>query len=129
MKILLIDDDAVLLAFLERGLSREGYTVSTCSNGIEALGRIRQEKPDLIILDVLLPGLDGTEIGGYLQEDYATSGIPILYLTGLEEKETNVLDTPFLAENVMAKPVDMKALIEKVKQLTQGKVRRNRESG
>jgi len=60
--ILVVDDDPEIVSLLRRGLVFEGYSVETASNGVEALAKIREKEPDLVILDVMMPGIDGLEV-------------------------------------------------------------------
>lgn len=120
-KILLVDDDPVILKLVERALCEHGFAVICASNGHEAMESAKKETPDLIILDVLLPGLDGTEIAGLLQEDLRTHHIPVLYLTSLEPKEDQVLEENLKPDIIFTKPTNMNQLVEKVKDVTKNR--------
>ncbi|MEW6232873.1 MAG: response regulator, partial [Chloroflexota bacterium] len=78
MRILVVDDDPQILNFLRRGLAYEGYAVDTAEDGESALKRALQVPPDLVILDVMMPGLDGLEVARRLR---AGGDVPIVFLT------------------------------------------------
>jgi DNA-binding response OmpR family regulator len=81
-RILVVDDDRSLVHIVEEVLRYEGYTVLTAFDGLEALRRVRLEPPDLIIMDLVMPKMNGYEVCRVLQASPATAGIPILMLTG-----------------------------------------------
>lgn len=85
-KILLVDDSKFLRLATERALVRIGYAVSTASDGEHALQMAREKRPDLILLDMLLPGMTGPEVLKALKKDPATADIPVVVLTGLSQK-------------------------------------------
>ena len=80
-KILVVDDNKSLVVVMERILQKEGYDVRTALDGSEALQKIQAEKPDLIILDILMPGIDGYEVCRQLQADAKTASIPVVFLS------------------------------------------------
>jgi len=85
-KILLVDDSKFLRMATERALARAGYIVSTAHDGRKALERAKNEKPDVILLDMLLPGMTGPDVLKALKKDAATAGIPVVAFTGLSQK-------------------------------------------
>lgn len=85
-KILLVDDSKFLRMATERALARAGYDVITAADGENALELARREKPDLILLDMLLPKIPGHEVLKALKSDAATAGIAVVVLTGLSQK-------------------------------------------
>lgn len=87
-KILLVDDSKFLRLATERALSRAGYEVSTANDGERALEIARDEKPDVILLDMLLPKMTGPDVLKALKKDPATAGIAVVVLTGLSQKNT-----------------------------------------
>ena len=82
-KLLIVEDEPTLLETLKYNLRRQGYEVVTASDGVEALPLARTENPDLVILDVMLPGLDGFEICRILRQEMS---VPILMLTARDEE-------------------------------------------
>jgi CheY-like chemotaxis protein len=85
-KILLVDDSKFLRLATERALSRAGYEVSTAVDGEDALAMAREKKPDVILLDMLLPKMAGPEVLKALKKDPATAGITVVVLSGLSHK-------------------------------------------
>src|SRR5689334_15588292 len=113
-KILVADDDRKLIFLMREFLESKGYAVISAENGEEALAVARQAKPDLILLDVRMPKLDGDEAYMALRADPSTKKIPILMLTGLRS-EKEILENK--EENIFAKPVNLEALFLKMKEL------------
>ena len=89
-RILIVDDEPDILKFLTKLLSSQGYLVVTATNGLEALEKVEEEKPDAIILDVLMPGLDGWETLKRLKENEATGNIPVIMLTS-QSKDQDIM--------------------------------------
>ena len=111
-RILVVDDEATLLRTLEYNLRREGYDVLKASRGDDGLKLARRERPDLIILDVMLPGLDGFEICRVLRGE---SAVPILMLTARGEEVDRVVGLEIGADDYLAKPFGMRELMARVK--------------
>ena len=86
MKILLIEDSRFLRAAMERSLVKAGHEITTIADGREAMLAARRSLPALILLDMMLPGLDGTGVLKELKQDASTSHIPVIVLTGLSQK-------------------------------------------
>ena len=110
-KILIVDDDPVSLEMLEKILLLEGYWVAKATNGKEALYIADEFHPDLIILDIMMPIMDGTETKEKLEKNPRTKNIPVLFLTSLISKNDELgkfaKDRRFLA-----KPIDREKLLE-----------------
>ena len=85
-KILLVDDSKFLRMATERALARAGYVVSTAGDGAKAIELARNDKPDVILLDMLLPGMTGPDVLKALKKDAGTAGIPVVAFTGLSQK-------------------------------------------
>ena len=121
-KILIIDDDKDMTEALKIILEDESYKVKVAFTGKQGLDAIREEKPDLIILDLLLPGEDGVSICRNLKNAPEYKDIPVLVLTALARKMEKKIFSPAVRENLGAdeyldKPVDPEKLVEKVRKL------------
>lgn len=122
-KILVVDDEISLQETLAYNLKKQGYEVETTGNGTEALEIARETKPDLIILDVMLPGLDGFEVCRILRREMAT---PVLMLTARDDEIDRVVGLEVGADDYLAKPFSMRELIARVKAMLR-RVRLDRE--
>jgi len=85
--ILAVDDESDVLLIVKTALQAEGYHVVTAADGPEALQTAHETKPDLIVLDIMMPGMDGFEVLDRLRADTATCSIPVIMLTGLSERD------------------------------------------
>ena len=81
-RILVVDDSRMLATAVERILQKQDYEVITAISAIEGFDKAKEEKPDVIILDVIIPGINGYEVGRELRQDPETSDIPIIFLSG-----------------------------------------------
>ena len=113
-KILVVEDDNTLLEMLEYNLSRQGYQVVTAKDGRSALTFARQEKPNLIVLDVMLPGIDGFEVCRILRKEFS---FPILMLTARTEEVDKIVGLEMGADDYLTKPFSMRELLARVKAL------------
>jgi len=86
-KILIIEDDKFLRELIVRKLNEEGFDVSEAVDGEEGIKKVKQEKPDLILLDLILPGMDGFEVLSQIKNDSGLSSIPVIILSNLGQKE------------------------------------------
>lgn len=111
-KILVVDDEENIAQTLKYNLVREGYEVSTTGNGREALDMARNEQPDLIILDLMLPGMNGLDVCRTLRQ---TSTVPILMLTAKEEEVDKILGLELGADDYMTKPFRLRELVARVR--------------
>ncbi len=111
-KILVVEDDRTLLEILEYNLIRQGYKVVTAKDGRSALTFARQEKPDLIVLDVMLPGIDGFEVCRILRKEFS---FPILMLTARTEEVDKIVGLEVGADDYLTKPFSMRELMARVK--------------
>ena len=117
-KILIVDDDLDLLDCLDQALSIKGYDVIKCDSGQAAIRAARADKPDAILLDIVLPDLSGGEVARLLDKDPQTKKIPVIFLTGLlthEEAKTVIKGKAFLG-----KPYSIDDVVEAVEEHTQG---------
>lgn len=122
-KILVVDDEISLQETLAYSLSKEGYFVEVAGDGNTALELARSSKPDLVILDVMLPGLDGFEVCRILRQE---ANIPVLMLTARDDEIDRVVGLEVGADDYLAKPFSMRELIARVKALLR-RVRMMRE--
>ncbi|MFQ5421677.1 MAG: response regulator [Anaerolineae bacterium] len=113
-KILVVEDDTTLQETLVYNLEREGYEIVPADNGRAALTYARQEKPDLILLDVMLPGIDGFEVCRILRKEMI---VPILMLTARAEEVDKVVGLEMGADDYLTKPFSMRELLARVKAL------------
>jgi DNA-binding response OmpR family regulator len=113
-KILVIEDEPSLVETLAYNLVRQGYQVQTARDGVAALDLARREKPDVIILDVMLPGLDGFEVCRILRREMT---VPILMLTARDDEIDKVVGLEVGADDYMTKPFSMRELLARVKAL------------
>lgn len=113
-KVLAVEDDSTLLEMLKYNLERQGYEVLTTGNGRHALELARQTKPDLILLDVMLPGIDGFEVCRILRKEQS---IPILMLTARSEEVDKVVGLEMGADDYLTKPFSVRELMARVKAL------------
>jgi DNA-binding response OmpR family regulator len=111
-KILIIEDEPTLVETLEYTLSRQGYSVSTAQDGFSALIMARQTHPDLILLDVMLPGLDGFEICRILRQEM---NVPILILTARDDEVDKIVGLEVGADDYLTKPFSMRELLARIK--------------
>jgi DNA-binding response OmpR family regulator len=116
-KILLVEDDPVSRKFMELILAKEGFQIITASNGLEGLRKAKQESPDLLILDVMLPGLDGFEVCHRLRDDEYSAHLPVLVLSAKSQESDKNAALSVGANDFLAKPVDRLVLIAKVTEL------------
>jgi two-component system, OmpR family, alkaline phosphatase synthesis response regulator PhoP len=113
--ILVIEDEEDILALVHYNLSREGFKVSCAQSGEEGLKMARALTPDLIILDLMLPGMDGLEVGRVLKRENATNRIPIVMLTAKGEELDIVTGLELGADDYVTKPFSPKVLLSRLK--------------
>jgi DNA-binding response OmpR family regulator len=111
-KILVVEDEPALLETLAYNLSRQGYTVETASDGKAALELARRMKPDLLLLDIMLPHFDGLEITRILRQEMNT---PIIIVTARDEEVDRVIGLELGADDYLTKPFSMRELLARVK--------------
>jgi DNA-binding response OmpR family regulator len=115
--IVLIEDEPAIQEIVEYNLRREGYRVHCCADGEKGLRSVRELLPDLVVLDLMLPGLDGIEVCRKLRKDPATRGMPVLMLTAKSEESDVVLGLGVGADDYVSKPFSPRELIARVKAL------------
>jgi two-component system phosphate regulon response regulator PhoB len=114
-KILVIEDEPDLLEVIQYNLDREGHKVIACRNGEQGLSRIRTDNPDLVILDLMLPGMDGVEVCRQVKADPVTRAIPIIMVTAKSEESDIVLGLGIGADDYITKPFSPRELVARVK--------------
>jgi two-component system cell cycle response regulator len=114
-RILVVDDDEVNLELLVAILESEHYVVSTATDGFEALAKIEAEKPDIVLLNVMMPGLDGFETCRRIKADPAMARIPVVMITGLADVADRVRGFEAGADDFLTKPVNLLALMASVR--------------
>jgi DNA-binding response OmpR family regulator len=121
--ILVVDDESKVVKLARDYLERNGFRVLTASDGVSALAAARRERPDLVVLDLLLPGMDGREVCRALRRD---SDVPIIMLTALAEESDQVVGLELGADDYVVKPFSPRALVARVRALlrrTQGQLK------
>src|ERR1700736_1091128 len=110
-RILVVDDNEVNVELLVAMLASEDYVVSTATDGFEALAKIAAEKPDIVLLEVLMPGIDGFEVCRRIKADPAMADIPVIMLTALSDVDFLVRGFEAGADDFLTKPVDFRVLV------------------
>lgn len=128
-KILIVDDEPSICALLSFNLDKAGYHTTEANNGHEALELTRTGKPDLIILDVMLPGIDGMEVCRILKGQKHTAGIPIIMLTAKNDEIDKIIGLELGADDYMTKPFSPRELVARVKAVLRRSQKENREDG
>src|SRR5437016_11837093 len=116
-KILIVEDEASLAEVLSYNLQREGYEVAVAKEGREGLRKAQMQLPDLVILDLMLPGLNGLDICRELRAVPRTAGISILMLTAKGEETDQVVGFAVGADDYVTKPFSVKVLMQRIKVL------------
>ena len=115
--ILIVDDERHNRELLEVMLKPEGFLLLSAATGEEALAIVVRQPPDLILLDVMMPGMDGYEVAGRIKNDPSTKGIPVIMLTALDDRNARMLGLNAGAEDFLTKPVDRAELSVRVRNL------------
>lgn len=113
-KILVVDDQPINVQLLKRKLEREGMTVATSYSGREALDLVKTNRPDLILLDVMMPEMDGIEVCQRLQADKETKAIPVIFITARTSKEGKIEGLGVGAVDYITKPIDLDETLARV---------------
>jgi len=113
-KILIVDDNAELLTVLRLGFQKAGFAVRTSSNGVDAVKKARTFGPDLMLLDLIMPEMDGFAVCETLKRDQATSRIPIVVLTGLSSQLSRFAGLESGADEYLTKPFNFNEILAKV---------------
>ncbi|MDJ0885149.1 MAG: response regulator, partial [Desulfobacterales bacterium] len=116
-RILVVDDDPMNVKLVEGILKKEGYQSLKAFGGAEALEMVRHQRPDLVLLDVMMPGTDGYQVTRQLKADPVTAGIPIIMITALNGTEDKVRGLDCGADEFLTKPVNAAELLARVKSM------------
>jgi len=120
-KILVIDDEQDILEFLSYNLKREGAKVYTATNGLKAIELAKSKRPDLILLDVMMPEMDGMETCMQLRENIETKDVVIAFLTARSEDYSQIAGFNAGADDYITKPIKPRVLISRIKALLRRK--------
>jgi len=117
-KILIVDDEKDISLMLKKRLTAEGYSVITANDGYTALALAKSQLPDLIILDIIMPGMEGVEVAEKLKEHPLTKSIPVIFLTAILRKTEDDKEGHIIAGNIIfAKPINTEELLTEIKGL------------
>jgi DNA-binding response OmpR family regulator len=120
-KILIVEDDPAVLRAISYMLEKEGYNVLTATDGLSGLTKVKGENPDLLILDVMLPGIDGFEICHCLRAEPQTAQLPILMLSAKGQAADKAMGLGVGANEYLTKPVERLVLLGRVEVLLAAK--------
>jgi len=115
LTIYVIEDDPDISAIIEDNLKREGYKIKTFNDGSEGYDAVVSKKPDLVILDLNLPGMSGIEVCKYLRNDEVTADIPVIMLTARSEEIDKIIGFEVGADDYVTKPFSPRELLARVK--------------
>ena len=121
-RVLVVDDILPNVKLLEAKLTSEYYEVITATSGKEALEKIESQNPDIVLLDVMMPGMDGFEVCSRIKNDAKTSHIPVVMVTALTDTEDKVRDLEVGADDFLSKPINDTALMARVRSLVRLKM-------
>ena len=113
--ILIVDDEEDIVELIKYNLKNEGYAILTALTGEQAIKEARQSRPDLIVLDLMLPGIDGLEVTRHLKNNDKTNHIPIVMLTAKGEESDIVIGLEMGANDYISKPFSPKVLIARIR--------------
>ncbi|MBH0203024.1 MAG: response regulator transcription factor [Nitrospira sp.] len=116
-KVLVVEDEQDILQLVTHYLEKEGFRPITAISGLDALKKVKEEKPDLVVLDLMLPEMDGLEVCKRLRSVPDTAMIPILMLTAKAEESDTIVGLELGADDYVTKPFSPKALVARVKAL------------
>jgi diguanylate cyclase (GGDEF)-like protein len=116
-KILVVEDEPFIRQILKVQLETSGYTVATAENGVQALEEIKSNRPDLVLLDLMMPDMDGHEVCKRLKDCYETSNIPVIILTAKSDLGEKVRTLEYGANDYLTKPYEQDELLARVRNL------------
>ena len=118
--VLLVDDDPVILKLLQVNFEMEGFNVSTANDGVEGLEKARAERPDIVLLDIMMPRMDGLQVTTELKGSADTKDIPIILLSAKAQASDVQAGKEMGADDYLTKPFDPLELLERVSELLEG---------
>ncbi|MCX4245592.1 response regulator transcription factor [Paraliomyxa miuraensis] len=113
-QILVIEDDPSVRTLLDKSLRAKGYVVETCDDGLAGLTMLERTRPDLIIVDIMMPRLDGMTFVEAIKRNEATKPIPVIFLTSNNDPKTMIAGINLGAKHYMTKPFQLDELLSKV---------------
>ncbi|MBU1356323.1 MAG: response regulator [Candidatus Edwardsbacteria bacterium] len=116
-KIMVVDDEPYIARVIKFKLEQEGYTVISANDGQSGLQKIKEEKPDMVLLDVMMPGLSGYEVCQKIREDAELAGIPVVILTAKGQERDREQGLTMGASDYITKPFSPNRLLELVKSM------------
>ena len=116
-KILIADDDLDIQEFISYNLKKEGYLVDSALNGEQAIYKAQNSKPDLILLDIMMPGIDGIEVCQRLRENKSLNDVLIVFLTARSEDYSQIAGFDAGADDYITKPIKPKLIVKKIESL------------
>ena len=122
-KILVVDDEEDIIELVRFNLSREGFMVISSSTGEKALELVQKEVPDLIVLDLMLPGIDGLDVARMIKSGNTTKNIPILMLTAKDEEADVVTGLELGADDYVTKPFSPRVLVARIRAVLRRRIK------
>jgi two-component system alkaline phosphatase synthesis response regulator PhoP len=113
--ILIVDDERDILDLIEYNLKKEGFVVVTAEDGEEGIERARQIRPDLVLLDIMMPKMDGLEVIDMMRQDANLKDIPVIFLTARSDEKTEVKGLDRGADDFLTKPISTTKLVSRIK--------------
>src|SRR3954468_16611559 len=121
-RVLVVDDILSNVKLLEAKLTAEYFEVASAYNGLEALAKIEEQQPDIVLLDVMMPGMDGFEVCRRIKQNPQTAHLPVVMVTALDQPADRVAGLEAGADDFLTKPVDDAALFARVRSLVRLKL-------
>lgn len=116
--ILIVDDEEDVLWMLGKRLTAEGYSVIAATNGADAVALAKSQHPDIVVLDIIMPEMEGDEVAAELKELPLTRNIPVIFLTALRSKKEEKEHGSMVGHNItLSKPLDPEVLLDQIKKL------------
>lgn len=125
IKILVVDDEPDIVTIIDKILKKSGYEVITANDGLECIDKVSREQPDLILLDNIMPNMDGLTVLSKLKASKKTEDIPVIMVTALADQEHITGAQKGGAVEYIIKPFDYTVLLEKIAQVLKSKQKRN----